>query len=209
MGLSHKIKMYQNWIKWKRVRGNNYTSLFSDIDLSKISVGDYTYGRLNITSFHNINEKLSIGRFCSISSTSKFLLGGGHNMASVSTYPFMQKFSGVDYQEEKNSIQIDDDVWIGDSALIMSGVHIGQGAVVGAGAVVTKDIPPYAVVAGVPAKIIKYRFDEDIIHDLLTLDYSKLDHQKVMENMDLFVEKVDRSNIEKIKELFEKESILK
>jgi serine acetyltransferase len=84
----------------------------------------------------------------------------------------------------KGNIVIDDDVWIGYGVTILSGVHIGQGAVVAAGAVVTKDVPPYAIVGGVPAKIIKYRFSPEIIEELMKIDYSKLEEDDIKNHID-------------------------
>lgn len=84
----------------------------------------------------------------------------------------------------KGDIIVDDDVWIGYGATIMSGVHIGQGAVVAAGAVVTKDVPPYAIVGGVPAKVIKYRFEPEMIEELLKVDYSKLTKEDIEKHID-------------------------
>ena len=90
----------------------------------------------------------------------------------------------------KGDIVLEDDVWIGCNAVILSGVHIGQGAVVAAGAVVTKDIPAYAVVAGNPAHIIKYRFDKEYIDELLKIDFSKIDKNIVKYNEKLFFDEV-------------------
>ncbi len=81
-------------------------------------------------------------------------------------------------------IVVEDDVWIGFGATILSGVHIGQGAVVAAGALVTKDVPPYAIVGGVPAKLIKYRFEQELVRELVDIDYSRLDKQDVREHLD-------------------------
>lgn len=81
---------------------------------------------------------------------------------------------------------IKDDVWIGAQATIMSGVTIGQGAVIGAKALVTKDVPPYAIVGGVPAKVIKYRFEKEIIDELLKIDFSKFDYKVIKEHITLF-----------------------
>ena len=78
---------------------------------------------------------------------------------------------------------VDNDVWIGYGATILSGVHIGQGAVIAAGAVVTKDVPPYAIVGGVPAKVIKYRFEESTIKDLLMIDYTKLTKEMIEQHV--------------------------
>ena len=84
----------------------------------------------------------------------------------------------------KGDIIVDDDVWIGQRALIMSGVHIGQGAIIASGAVVTKDVPPYAIVGGVPARIIRFRFSEKIIKELLKIDYSMLSYEMIREHVD-------------------------
>ena len=106
-------------------------------------------------------------------------------------YPFktMMGFNGND-ATSKGDIVLEDDVWIGCNAVILSGVHIGQGAVVAAGAVVTKDIPAYAVVAGNPAHIIKYRFDKEYIDELLKIDFSKIDKNIVKYNEKLFFDEV-------------------
>ena len=121
------------------------------------------------------------------------MLAGDHNLDMVSSYPF-KVFIRKDADEsgpQKGNIEIGDDVWIGLRATICAGVKIGQGAVIAAGAVVTKDVPPYAIVGGVPAKVIKYRFSEDIIEELVKLDYSKLSKDVVMKNMDELYQKVE------------------
>ena len=97
----------------------------------------------------------------------------------------------------KGAIIVDDDVWIGYGATIMSGVHIGQGAVVAAGAVVTKDVPPYAIVGGVPAKVIKYRIEPEMIEELLKIDYGKLTKEDIAKHIDdLYTELNDPSQLD-------------
>lgn len=125
-------------------------------------------------------------------------VGGGHTTDTISTYPFLQKFYGKGDAITNGPIVLDDDVWIGDAAVIMSGVHIGQGAVIGAGAIVTTDIPPYAIAVGSPAKVIKYRFSEVIIKKLKQLDYTKLSKEWIMTNMDYFNTTVTESLIDAI-----------
>jgi carbonic anhydrase/acetyltransferase-like protein (isoleucine patch superfamily) len=108
------------------------------------------------------------------------------NLLSYSLSSVIQ--NKIDYADRysKGSIIIEDDVWIGQDAMIMSGVHIGKGAIIGARAVIAKDIPPYAIVVGNPAKIIKYRFSYDIIDKLLQIDYSKFNEEFLRNNIDKF-----------------------
>lgn len=164
---------------------------------SIVSVGKYTYGELNVVDF-NHNSHLKIGCYCSIAQHVSFLLDVEHNTDTISTYPFNAKLlNGGEEATSKGDIIVDDDAWIGYGATIMSGVHIGQGAVVAAGAVVTKDVPPYAIVGGVPAKVIKYRFEPDMIKELLKVDYSKLTKEMVQEHIDdLYVKLTDKSQLD-------------
>lgn len=94
-----------------------------------------------------------------------------------------------------------DDVWIGTNALVLSGVEIGQGAVIAAGTVVTKSVPPYAVVAGVPARIIKYRFEKETVDKLLKLDLGKIDAEYIRTNLEKLTEPLEEQNIEKFRDL--------
>ena len=149
-----------------------------------------TYGQINAI-VSGVDSNLTIGRFCSIASNVVFVLQSNHRLDCISTYPFKVKFGKEPCEAiTKGHIIIDDDVWIGFRATILSGVHIGQGAVVAAGAVVTKDVPPYAIVGGTPAKIIKYRFPPDIIENLLKIDYSKLDDEFIKTNIENFYQPI-------------------
>jgi len=122
-------------------------------------------------------DKLIIGKYCSIGSGAVFMMAGnqGHRMDWVSTFPFY--FQANIFKSSKNAYEkagdtaIGHDVWIGSEAMVMAGVTIGSGAVVAARAVVTKDVPPYAVVGGNPAQIIRYRFDDETIAKLLNLKW--------------------------------------
>ena len=125
-------------------------------------------------------DRLIIGKFCSIACGAKFLFNSAnHSLASLSTYPFPIFYEewGLNIQDvaaawdNKGDIVIGNDVWIGYEAVVLAGVTIGDGAVIGARAVVTKDVPPYAVVGGVPARLIRRRFPDDTISALLALKW--------------------------------------
>lgn len=175
--------------QWHRKNKHNYTDLnyWRNIPLSKVKIGNFTYGSLNVMGFCNSNEELIIGSFCSIARDVMFLLGGEHDCKLITTYPFKNKFFNKNEALTKGKIIVDDDVWIGYRATVLSGVHIGQGAVIGAGSTVVKDVPPYAVYAG--NKIIRYRFNENIIKKLLNFDYSSIDKDEFLNNVELFSKK--------------------
>ena len=144
-------------------------------DFSKVTAGDMSYGNININISLESDAELHIGNYCSIAPGCRFLLSGEHNLNTITTYPFKtKKFGAIGEAKDKGDIVISDDVWIGAESIIGAGVKIGQGAVIGAGSVVTKDVPPYAVACGVPAKIIKYRFSEELIQKLLNTDIKQL-----------------------------------
>ena len=149
-----------------------------------VKVGRYTYGKLNVKTFGNPNELLTIGDFCSIASSVTFLLGGEHKYKGLSTYPFKVKICGYEYEADtKGPIIVEDDVWIGTRSTILSGVKVGKGAIIAAGSTIYKDIPPYAIYGN--NKIIKYRFDEQTRKKLMLVDFSKLDDSDIREYIDL------------------------
>ena len=188
-----EIQFIKMRLAWKKKNKHNYTRLAQPTDINKISVGNYTYGPLRVL---NNSEKywLKVGHFCSIAQNVTFSVCSDHPIDRISTYPFKVVCMGCQRYEavSKGDIVVEDDVWIGHGATILSGVRIGQGAVVAAGAVVTKDVPPYAIVGGVPANIIKYRFPPHIIEALLEVDYGKLTKEMVREHVDdLYMELTD------------------
>lgn len=132
-------------------------------------IGDWTYGTPIVLSWGE-GSTLKIGKYCSISDGVIILLGGEHRVDWVTTFPFnvifpgAKKFTG--HPKSKGNVIIHNDVWIGREALILSGVEVGNGAVIGARSVVTKNVAAYSIVAGNPAKHIRYRFNEEIIRKL-------------------------------------------
>ncbi|MCF2690559.1 CatB-related O-acetyltransferase [Bacteroides fragilis] len=158
----------------------------------QIEVGDYTiyndfvadpllFEKNNVLYHYPIHrEKLIIGKFCSIACGTKFLFNcANHTLKSLSTYTFplfyeeweLEKSNITTAWDNKGDIVIGNDVWIGYEAVIMAGVHIGDGAIIAARAVVTKDVPPYTIVGGTPAKKIRKRFDTEVIQQLLKLKW--------------------------------------
>ena len=183
---------------WREYNQNNSTTCANEFDPRNVEVGNYTYGELTVLNFGE-NEKLKIGSFCSIASGVVFSLNADHFTNHISTFPFKVKVLNEQIKEaaSKGDIIVDDDVWIGQNAIILSGVHIGQGSVIAAGAVVSKDVPAYAIVGGVPAKVIKYRFEPEMIEELLKIDYSKLTKEDIEKHIDdLYTELKDLSQLD-------------
>lgn len=152
-------------------------------------MGEMSYGALNVFSWGCPTEQLTIGNYVSIAPGVKFILGGEHRYNTFSTYPFKVMLMGEKREDcSKGPIIVDDDVWIGMDAMILSGVRIGRGAIVGARAIVAKDIPPYAIVVGNPAKIVKYRFSKEIIKLVNDVGFKGLKDKINNKNINLFIE---------------------
>ena len=169
-----------------------------------IKIGDYTmyndfvndpvdFEKNNVLYHYPINfDQLIIGKFCSIACGAKFLFtSANHTLTSLSTYPFplfweeygLEPKNVTQAWDNKGDIVIGNDVWIGYEAVIMSGVHIGNGAIIGTRAVVTKDVAPYTIVGGIPAKPIKKRFDDNTIERLQTIAWWNWEKEKVREKI--------------------------
>jgi len=155
----------------------------------QVEVGAHTYGLRRECFFaYHPDDRVRIGKFCSIADGVKFVFGG-HRLDTISTFPFRAICFGDAPHADATSrgqIIVGHDVWIGANAVILSGVNIGNGAVVAAGAVVNKDVPPYAVVGGVPAKLIKMRFEPEQIAALEKIQWWNWPLEKIRANLDLF-----------------------
>lgn len=169
-----------------------------------IQVGEFTmyndfvhdpreFEKKNVLYHYPVNkEKLVIGKFCSIACGAKFLFNSAnHTLSSFSTYPFpiffdewgLEKSDVAAAWDRKGDIVIGNDVWIGYEAVILAGVTIGDGAVIGARAVVTKDVPPYAIVGGVPTRVIRSRFPEETVKALLRLKWWDWPAERIQEKL--------------------------
>lgn len=169
-----------------------------------ILVGDYTmyhdfvkdpalFEKNNVLYHYPINhDKLIIGKFCSIGCGTRFLFNSAnHTMRSLSTYPFplffeewgLNREDVTDSWDNKGDIIVGNDVWIGYEAVIMAGVTIGDGAIIGTRSLITKDVPPYTIVGGIPAKPIRKRFYEQTISSLLDLKWWDWPKEKIAKNI--------------------------
>ena len=171
-----------------RITNFLWTHVVSPLSKPKeiVQVGAYTYGSPRILSY-GWSEKVIIGKFCSIAEDVTIVAGGEHEYNIVSTFPLKDRFKGAKLPiRSKGPIIIGNDAWIGTGVIILAGVKIGDGAVVGAGSVVTHDIPPYAIVAGVPVKILRFRFTNDQIKKLLEIAWWDWSLEKIVENIEYF-----------------------
>jgi len=145
-----------------------------------------------------------IGKFCAISwDVTINAISHPYSNLSISSFPYvpyMGNFVSKRIQTH-SEVKINNDVWIGANSVIMPGVIIGNGAVIGAGAVVTNNVPDYAIVVGVPAKIIKYRFSAEIIKDLLVLKWWNWDRDVIKNNLNLFQSEITKETIVKLKKI--------
>lgn len=168
---------------------------------SKFVIGEYTYGKPDV-KFNCDEANLYIGKFCSIADRVTIFLGGNHRTDWITTYPFNdlpKYFPGASHIKghpaTKGNVVIGNDVWIGYNSTIMSGINIAEGAVIAAQSVVTKNIGPYEIWGGNPAKFIRKRFSDETIEFLLDIKWWDWPLEKILEN----VEQLQSRNIEQFK----------
>lgn len=207
--------MIPQWKIYPRSQGHSTVYLQNVVTDPSIEVGEYTiyddfvhdprdFQRNNVLYHYPINhERLVIGKFCSIACGAKFLFNSAnHALGSLSTYTFPIFFEewGLPVEEiprawdNKGDIIIGNDVWIGYEAVVLAGVTIGDGAIIGTRAVVTKDVPPYTIVGGVPAKPIRQRFDPETVDTLLRVKWWDWPEEKIVRHL----EDIQSGNLEKL-----------
>ncbi len=179
-----------------------------DIIYKGCKIGRYTYGYESLLEFYPIAK--SIGRFCSINGTAR--IWNNHPVDYISTHPFLDHpifypweqtkerdfyikkygkyFDNAAYEKSElrnnQPVVIGNDVWIGANAVLLPGIHIGDGAIIAAGAVATHDVEDYAIVGGVPAKLIRYRFENEVIDQLKKIQWWNWDEEKINKNIEMF-----------------------
>ena len=186
--LIQRIRLVQKKIKQKLFARSIPLIYTKDLLGDRYRIGDHTYGKPRVIS-RGEGRSLTVGRYCSISTQVLIFLGSEHRTDWISTYPFPALWKEANsikgHPFSKGDVWIGNDVYIGYNVIILSGVTIGDGAVIGAGSVVAKDVPPYAVVAGNPAAVIRYRFDEETIKKLLEIKWWDWPDEMVKENIHL------------------------
>ena len=186
--------------EWEAINRSYIKLLLATIYGDSIKIGEYTYG-YEFETFHinNDSQKITIGRYCSVAEGVKIFGGGEHGYETISTYPFKTLFLGqnVDARSKGQTI-IGNDVWLGYHSVILSGVKIGDGAIIAGMSIVTKDVPSYAIVAGNPARIIKFRFSDGVIEKLQKIKWWELGEKNIKNNIDLFYKNLEDKNIDEI-----------
>ena len=185
--LKYSLRIFKKLQKFER------TEKLAELQKSGLlKIGEYTYGKSNlrIDSYKGSEEKVEIGKFCSIGPDVRIITGGIHPVDWVSTFPFRIQFDLEGKFEDgmpksNGPVTIGNDVWIGTNATILSGINIGHGAVIASGAMITKDVEPYTIVGGNPAKLIRFRFDDkEKIDKLLELEWWNWPLEKIMQNIE-------------------------
>ncbi len=183
----NRTKRFPWNLKKKLFRSSKKIFYTKDLLGDRYQIGDHTYGKPRVISWGEAS--LTIGKYCAISADVVIFLGSEHRVDWVSTYPFPVLWEDAKAIEghpaTKGDVIIGNDVWIGYRVTVLSGVTIGDGAAIGACSVVARDIPPYAIVAGNPAQVIRYRFDEQTVQNLLEIKWWNWPDEKVKENVHL------------------------
>lgn len=182
-----KLQKYSRLAAIRDSRIDKTSAVSPGCNIIEVSMGRYSYvGSDSIICNASIGNFVSIGGKCSIG-------GGAHPLDRVSTSPVFHKGRNILNRNFSHSeppealrVSVGNDVWIGDGVFIRDGVSVGDGAVIGAHAVVTRNVEPYAIVAGCPARLIRYRFDEEIVHELLKSKWWDLEERELAALSDAF-----------------------
>lgn len=180
---------YQFKKQYRNLNRHNSTVPVNIFPLEIVKVGKYSYGEISVVSYSSENESLKIGSCVSIAPNVHFILGGNHQSSTLFTYPIKSYLASKQCIEDtcsKGEVIVEDDVWIGFGSTVLSGVTIGKGAIIGACSVVTKDVPPFAIVCGNPAKIVRKRFPDDVIALMKNVSLVDIPEEEWRKHMPIF-----------------------
>ncbi|MDM7891958.1 CatB-related O-acetyltransferase [Curtobacterium caseinilyticum] len=185
------------WL-WDKQNSHNETSAVNQFDRAKVAVGRYSYGPLRVIDGAN-TSRLKIGMFCSIAEDVTFILNGDHPIDRVTTFP-LRAFVLREGEQvgSRGDITVADDVWIGHGAIVMSGVTLGRGSIVAAGAIVTRDVAPFSVVAGAPARHLRKRVSAEVERVLRSFNLEDLDPQTVRAHLELLESPLGPSRLDEL-----------
>lgn len=180
--------------QWRALNAHNQTVVGErTFPIQNVKVGRMTYGMIHVQSlFEQENEFLEIGNFVSIAPGVLFMLGVNHQLKTFTTFPLYSRYVERDPKDAlvRGKIVVEDEVWIGTNAMIFSGVTIGRGAIIAAGAIVTKDVPPFAIVGGNPAKLIRYKLSDEIIQVISDIRLADMTDEEIVACMPLFYQEL-------------------
>lgn len=195
------IKLCKFKSDYQKLNKHNFTRPTNIFNLNHLSIGKNTYGHINVVDYGNNQFKLKIGNYCSIADGVTFILSGDHDYKKFSTYPFESVFNNNFDTVSKGNIIIEDDVWIGQNCIILSGVKIGRGSIVGAGSVVSKNVAPYSIF--VNNTVIKKRFSNEVIKTLNSIDFNKIDIENIKKNK-VMSYNIDEKNVSSVVQMLTK-----
>ena len=189
--LFHRVKLERHRYLWFAQNPANETSAVNRFRRSHVTVGEYSYGPLFVVDGSGPG-RLTIGAYCSIAEGVTFVLNGDHPLDRLMTFPLRAFVLGDDEPVlTRGDINVEDDVWIGHGATVLSGVRLGRGSVVAAGSVVTRDVEDYDIVAGAPARRLRERVSKDLHPRLRDVDVRALSTAFVRENLALLETRLD------------------
>ncbi|MDP2338409.1 MAG: CatB-related O-acetyltransferase [Bacteroidota bacterium] len=205
--ITKTIKIAKFRREWRKINSHNQTVVKDIFPLNIVTVGKKSYGLIYVKNFFHKKEKLQIGNFVSIANNVTFILGGNHQINTFTTFPLYSLLINASPERDANtkgSIIVKDEVWIGYGSTILSGITIGKGAIIAAESIVTKDVPSYAIVGGNPAKFIKFRFNKEVIAELIDLNITDFDEKVIIQNINEFYKPFDLKQVEKLKKIKQK-----
>lgn len=205
--MRNSIRFFLRSIAYKtKLKQTPYEDRKVIVDGKEINIGKFSYGFEN-TKIYRWDEycDINIGRYCSIAYGLRLFCGGNHNKNFITTFPFGKMFTEIFKNHlsdtvllSNGNIEIGNDVWIGRDVTIMSGITIGNGAVIAANSHVVKNVEPYSVYGGNPAKLITYRFPHEIIEILQRIKWWEFDVEEIRDNLSILLSAPTKESLIKL-----------